>query len=160
MWFKKDKRLSQKTRQLDLNKGSRLKTSIVYMSLIQFEHRNFEYVSQKPVIVIWPRICSTCRKHFPVLSSFMTYHRVVTRLARSVPLVEQELLTLQEHLSSPPVFSGVRVTRSLVCCVIFCRSLFGLSFHLRILIAPFGIFKLLLDYMCMDIYTRVTVHNW
>jgi hypothetical protein len=24
----------------------------------------------------WPRICSTCRKHFPVLSSFMTYHRV------------------------------------------------------------------------------------
>jgi hypothetical protein len=29
-------------------------------------------------------------------------------------LVEQELLTLLEHLSSPPVFSGVRVTRSLV----------------------------------------------
>ena len=23
----------------------------------------------------WPQICSTCRKHFPVLSSFMTYHR-------------------------------------------------------------------------------------
>jgi hypothetical protein len=21
----------------------------------------------------WPRICSTCRKYFPVLSSFMTY---------------------------------------------------------------------------------------
>jgi hypothetical protein len=32
-----------------------------------------------------------------------------------VPLVEQELLTLPERdLSSPPVFSGVRVTRSLV----------------------------------------------
>jgi len=24
----------------------------------------------------WPRICSTCRKHFPVLSSSMTYHLV------------------------------------------------------------------------------------
>ena len=24
----------------------------------------------------WPRICSTCRRHFPILSSFMTYHRV------------------------------------------------------------------------------------
>jgi hypothetical protein len=24
----------------------------------------------------WPRICSTCRKHFPVLSSFFTYHRI------------------------------------------------------------------------------------
>jgi hypothetical protein len=24
----------------------------------------------------WPRICFTCRKYFPVLSSFITYHRV------------------------------------------------------------------------------------
>ena len=43
----------------------------------------------------------------------------VTRLTRRVPLVEQELLILPEHLSSPPVFSGVRVTRSLVLCVCF-----------------------------------------
>ena len=41
------------------------------------------------------------------------------RLAWRVPLVEQELLTIPEHLSSPPVFSGVRVTRSLVLCVCF-----------------------------------------
>jgi hypothetical protein len=33
--------------------------------------------------------------------------------------VEQELLTLPEHLSSPTVFSGVRITRSLVLCVCF-----------------------------------------
>jgi hypothetical protein len=39
-------------------------------------------------------------------------------------LVAQELLTLQEHLSSPhpSVFSGVRVTRSLVFCVCFVDS--------------------------------------
>jgi hypothetical protein len=36
----------------------------------------------------------------------------VTRLTRRVSLVEQELLTLPEHLSSPPVFSGARITRS------------------------------------------------
>jgi len=24
----------------------------------------------------WPRICSTCRKHCPALSSFITYHGV------------------------------------------------------------------------------------
>ena len=29
-----------------------------------------------------------------------------------------------EHMSSPPVFSGLRVTRTLVLCVMFCRSLF------------------------------------
>jgi hypothetical protein len=34
-------------------------------------------------------------------------------------LVEQELATLPDRLSSLPVFSGVRVTRSLVLCVCF-----------------------------------------
>ena len=33
--------------------------------------------------------------------------------------LDLELLTLPEHLSSPPVFSGVRVTRFLVSCVCF-----------------------------------------
>jgi hypothetical protein len=37
----------------------------------------------------------------------------ITRLTRRMSLVEQELPTLPEHLSSPPIFSGVRVTRSL-----------------------------------------------
>ena len=37
--------------------------------------------------------------------------------------MKQELLTLQEHLSSPHVFSGVRVAQSLAFFVVFCRSL-------------------------------------
>ena len=56
----------------------------------------------------------------------------VTRLTRRVSLVDQELLTLPEHLSSPPVFSEVRVTRSLVLyvcfvdrCLSFCTFSFG-----------------------------------
>ena len=41
------------------------------------------------------------------------------------------LLTLPEHLSSPPVFSGVRVTRSLVWCVCFVdRCLFFSTFSI------------------------------
>jgi hypothetical protein len=43
----------------------------------------------------------------------------LTTLTRRVPLVEQELFTLPEHLSSFPVFSGFRVTRYLVLCVCF-----------------------------------------
>jgi hypothetical protein len=44
--------------------------------------------------------------------------------------VEQELHTLLELLSSASVFSGVRVTGSLVLCVMFCKSLFvSLSFN-------------------------------
>jgi len=78
----------------------------------------------------WPRICSTC-KHFPVLSSFMTYHRVCTYINTMDALVEQELLTLPVHLSSPPVLCGVRVTRSLISYVCFvdrCLSLCTFSF--------------------------------
>jgi hypothetical protein len=57
-----------------------------------------------------PLVVSTSR-FFPH-SRFIT--GFVTRLTRRVPLVEQELINLPEHLSSPPVFSWVRVTRSLV----------------------------------------------
>ena len=41
-----------------------------------------------------------------------------------MPRVEQELLTLPEHLSPTPVFSGVRVARSFVFDAVFSRSLF------------------------------------
>jgi hypothetical protein len=41
-----------------------------------------------------------------------------------VPLLEQELLTIPSHPSSHLAFSEVHVTRSLVLCVVFCRSLF------------------------------------
>ena len=66
-------------------------------------------------------------------------------MTNEVELSEQFQITLQEHLSSPPIFNGVRVTRSLVSYVVFCRSLFVLFlwplcclsfFDLRILITP------------------------
>jgi hypothetical protein len=84
------------------------------------------------------RICSSCRNHNPVLSSFCFYHRVC-----------QMCNTTGSHMwSSFPVFSGVPVSRSLVLCVMFCRSLLVLLsfffwpscclsfFYLRFLITP------------------------
>jgi hypothetical protein len=41
------------------------------------------------------------------------------RFTRWVPLVEQKLLIHQRHMSSSPVFSGVRVARPLVLSVCF-----------------------------------------
>ena len=85
-------------------------------------------------------------------SSFMTYHRecnrsnatdviseagtaypsrapefteIVTGVTRRVSLVKQQLLTLPEHRSSPPIFCGIRV--------VFRRSLFVL-FRLAIVL--------------------------
>jgi len=71
-----------------------------------------------------------------------------------VPLVEQELATLPEHLSSPPLFTRVDATRSFMCML--CRLLFNpfvlflsaivLSVLLRYTDSDylFGIFKLFL----------------
>ena len=52
----------------------------------------------------------------------------VTRLTRRVSLVEQGLLTHPEHLSSSPVFNGVRVPRSSVLCVCFVDRCLSVSF--------------------------------
>ena len=54
-----------------------------------------------------------------------------------MPLAEQELLTLPEHPSSPPVFRGVRVARFLVLFVCFvdrCFVLFLLAIVLSVLL--------------------------
>jgi hypothetical protein len=86
-----------------------------------------EYLCHK-----WPQICSTCRKHL-----FRSFPRswlitgFVSRLTRRVPLVKQELLNLSEHLGLLAVFSGLRVTRSLVlyaCFVYHCLSFCTFSF--------------------------------
>ena len=70
----------------------------------------------------------------------MKYSRVLEgefELTRQVPLVEQELPTLPEHMGSPAAFSGARVIRSLV---------FLLAIVLSVLLRftdsdyPFGIF--------------------
>ena len=59
---------------------------------------------------------------------FLVITGFVTRITRRVSLVEQEQLTLPEHLSSPPVFGEVRVTLY-ECfvdrCLSFCAFVFG-----------------------------------
>jgi hypothetical protein len=79
----------------------------------------------------------------------------VTRLTRRVQLVEQELILDRNHLSSPPVFSGVHITRSLVLYVCFLDRWLSFSyfffwplyflffFDIWILITPL-VFKLFL----------------
>jgi hypothetical protein len=98
-------------------------------------------ILRSPPSLGWPlwNICVTNDDVYAPLvvntsPSFLHSRRITgfaTRLTRRVPLVEQELPTLPEHMSTPPVFSGVRVTRSLVlyvcfvnCCLSFCTFSF------------------------------------
>ena len=87
--------------------------------------------------------------HFVDIGGIVNHHCSNTLLI----IVEQELLTLLEYLSSIMVFSEVCVAQSLVLCVVFCQLLF-VFFPLAIVLSvlpfmasdyPFGIFKLFLQ---------------
>jgi hypothetical protein len=71
----------------------------------------------------------------------MTYYRI-TRLKQRVPLVEQELFALPEHLSSSPVYCRVSATLSVVLCVCFVdRCLFFCPFSLsHCVVSPSSIY--------------------
>jgi hypothetical protein len=97
-----------------------------------------EYLCNK-----WTRIWSTSRS-FP---HWWLITRFIDRLTRRIPLVEPELLTLPEHLSSPPVFNWVSWYSIFSFLCLLCRSLFVLLsfffgycvvcfFELRILTTP------------------------
>jgi hypothetical protein len=129
-----------------------------------------EYLCHK-----WTWICCACRKHFP--DPFLIH---VTRLTRRVPLVEQELLTLPEHLSSSPVFNVGSCYSIFRFMCMFCRSLFVfLPFYLLAIVLsvlflftasdyPFGIFKLFFlvatrnylftVWICSDVFNHATFY--
>jgi hypothetical protein len=84
-----------------------------------------QYNGQKRQIIT--KLCSTC---WSALLSFPHSWPIDGFVTRATRRVNQELLALPEHLSSPAVFTGVRVTRSVVLYAMLCRSLFVLiSFY-------------------------------
>ena len=88
----------------------------------------------------------------------MTSLGFLTRVTRRVPLVEEELLTLPEHLSLPLIYTGFPehlslpliytgfpVAKSLAFCVVLCR----LFFFLLVLFC-FLVYSVLLPIMASD----------
>jgi hypothetical protein len=83
-----------------------------------------------------PDICNHNKSYSDIIYLSCTHSWLITecvgRLTRYASPVEQTLFTLPEHLSSPPIVSGVRVTRSLVLhicfvdrCLSHCTFYFG-----------------------------------
>jgi len=91
--------------------------------------------------------CASCHLHQGPHSSLITGFVAIVK--QRMTLVEQELLTLVKHRSSPSVFSSVRVALSFIFCVVFCNLscpfvpfLLAIVLYLQILIYSFDIFKL------------------
>jgi hypothetical protein len=75
------------------------------------------------VTVIWKTVLQAMILS-KILIDYVSCSRTFT--AWRSRLVEQELLTLPEHMSSLLVFTGVYIVRSFVVYVEFCKSLFAL----------------------------------
>jgi hypothetical protein len=82
--------------------------------------------NQDDVTVFEWSVLALCKADIITISfcHMKVQHNYITRVAQRVPLVKQERLTLLEHLSC----NEVRVDRSLILYVMFCRSLFVLFF--------------------------------
>ena len=67
-----------------------------------------------------------------------------------MPLVQQKLLTLPQHLRSTTVISGVRVTRSLALCVYLvdrCLSFCNVFFWPLCVVCSSSIYDIYADYL-------------
>jgi hypothetical protein len=82
----------------------------------------------------------------------------VTRVIRRMPHVEQDLLTIPENLSSHAIISEVRIARSLVFCMMFCRSLFVLFYVGRCISCPSSAYGFWLLFVCLMVF-NVTFNN-
>jgi hypothetical protein len=127
-----------------------------------------EYLCHK-----WPRICSTCRKHFPVRSSFMTYHRVCCWISTTGATIQAgTAYPSGAHEFTPSFKWGTCYSIFSFICM-FCRSLFVLLyfffwplffFDMRILIVPlvssnsskhFTLYGTLSDFPCYNPTTAI-----
>ena len=96
-----------------------------------------------------------------ILFSYFAYLWLITgcvaRIKRRVLLMEHQLLTLSEHLSSPPVFGGVRVTRSSVLCMCFvdgCLSFCPFSFS-HLVVYPSSIYGFWLPLLYIQLFLYI-----
>jgi hypothetical protein len=132
-----------------------------------------EYLCHK-----WPRKCSIWRIHHPEISSFVTYHRFCNKSSTTGATFGAGTAYPSGVPEFIPCFCGVRVARSLVFCVMFCRSLFVLLtfffwplycmsfFDLQYLITPLvtpniSFCRLLsLSFMCIEVWKELYILLW
>ena len=136
--------------KLLLNQGYLL--AMLKLSLRKFYTRAMTWLTAMEYLCHkLPLICSSCRKHFPVLSSFMTDHWVCNQINTTGATRGAETAYPSGAFEFTSGFQWVCVTRSLVLCVCFldrCLSFCTFSFGNCVLLRhadsdyPFYIFKL------------------
>ena len=116
-------------------------------------------------------ICSVSRNHNPVVSSFVTYHRVCNEDNTTGDTSGTGTAQLPEDLSSTPVISRIRQFFSVQYFVDHYLSFYTLNFRLAIVLSailrftasdyPVNIFKLLFTHITITAYqTIIVILQW
>jgi hypothetical protein len=107
--------------------------------------------------------------YFCIFNIFKTTAKLVifktTRITRPVELMEHELPPFLNTCLNP-VFSGIRVTRSLVFCVMFCRSLSVILSFVVVFLLVFSLFfffyffNFFLSFLLLSVPLRVVASDY
>ena len=102
------------------------------MSLLRKLYGRHHDLVNRYRISVWQKICSVCRNQNAFFFSRMTYHQVCNKSNTTGATNGAGTVYPSGARSSSPVFSGIRVTRSLVLyvcfvdrCLSFCTFSFG-----------------------------------
>ena len=98
-----------------------------------------------------------CRNYNLKISSFMTYHRVSNKSNTMGATCEAGIAYPSGASEFTPVFSEVRVVRSLVLCVVFCRSLFVLLSFFFWSLCCLSFFGFWLPLWCFQIFLIIFI---
>ena len=102
---------------------------------------------------VYYRVCTARHVIIKLMYGCHNLLEDLTWVARWMSYVKRYVLTPPEHLQSFPVFSSVRVTRSLVFCVVFCRLLFVIfSLFGHSVVCPPSVYSFLLLLLYLYIF--------
>jgi hypothetical protein len=107
--------------------------------------------------------------YFCIFNIFNTTAKLVifktTRITRPVQLMEHEMPPFL-NTCLHPVFSGIRVTRSLIFCVMFCRSLSVILSFVVVFLLVFSLFffllffQIFLSFLLLSVPLRVAASDY
>ena len=114
---------------IDIRREGRALYTGLYLQYVRIRKNIMKHLQGSLRITLLPQIdfyeTPSCWKTNQLYGE---YHASKRKSWPVLHVEEQKVFTLPEHLSSLPGFSDIHAARSLVFCVMFCRSLFVLSF--------------------------------
>ena len=122
------------------------KNKLNYNLIINSNNYYIHKINREDITICWKTCIFRCTP-WEVFEDTGTKGKIIIRKSRT-----------DRQMSSPPVYSGIRVTWSLVFCIMFCRSfLVLLSFFFFWPFSPLSIYGFWLPFGILDLRILITL---